>query len=704
MLAVFRALLLFFWLAALTIEKAVAAGGKLTAAATWSPEGVPTNTTDLQVTSTTTGNVENAAALTCRSLNFALAGQNYTHKWNWSAKVTVGGAAEAEGENAGVLLKLSAAMTVTLSGASLLVKGEAGGAITCAGQTLPAVTIEGTAKYKLADTMNLGSSTATLNRGTLELNGQRLECARFIGEGTNTKSVPFAGGYLKLTGTGNVLELNIASGAFTFGDSTGTIEVSDTSSTEKKTNVTSIVTVKPNVFIASGENILLDAELGKTLPTLQLNNARTESSTRSGLKLAEGNTYTITTITTNGKAGELAKLQSSGAGKAVVKISGEVVLDYVEIKNIEVTGTEHFYAGSHSVDGGGNKGILFRDPPVSLTRSASDSATVSDAATRTQAEPRTASDSATITEVATLLMTYARAGSDAATISDAAARIAGGERAATDSASIAEVGTRESAGARSASDSITVEDAAAVTIGSVLSASEAVNVAEAVSRTSQAERSGADSITATDAATRSTSGARSASELLHITEDVSTAGEGTRSTSDEVEVTDAARRIMHDPRSGADTISLADSPTSGAGHSRATVETVTFTDSGERLLTTIRLASDTAAIGETTTFIGSWVREPSDELNVDEATGAVFGSVVRGADSITVEDAAASFTTSTREGVDGMHVTDAATRVSVTTVYPTAIHFVNYKQARIEFVNGRQARIEFVNIHKEIAR
>jgi len=80
-----------------------------------------------------------------------------------------------------------------------------------------------------------------------------------------------------------------------------------------------------------------------------------------GLKLTSGVTQTVTGFTTNGSAGNLAKLLSTtGASAATIsKSSGSVAVDYMSIQDSTVTGGATWCAGANSTNVSGNTGWTF---------------------------------------------------------------------------------------------------------------------------------------------------------------------------------------------------------------------------------------------------------------------------------------------------------------------------------------------------------
>ena len=77
----------------------------------------------------------------------------------------------------------------------------------------------------------------------------------------------------------------------------------------------------------------------------------------------DGVTITVNDILGNGGSGTEVVLQAGSSSFNVVKASGIIAVDYYNITDSLASGGATFYAGSHSIDGGGNTGWIFEDPP-----------------------------------------------------------------------------------------------------------------------------------------------------------------------------------------------------------------------------------------------------------------------------------------------------------------------------------------------------
>ncbi len=110
--------------------------------------------------------------------------------------------------------------------------------------------------------------------------------------------------------------------------------------------------------IFSGDNITVTG--ANTFNSMAVNNAGLAN----GLFLTTGITQTVSAFSSNGYAGNLAKMFSSTAVNATIAKAGggTVSEDYMNINYITGSTANTWYMGSHSTDGGSNVNLIFSDP------------------------------------------------------------------------------------------------------------------------------------------------------------------------------------------------------------------------------------------------------------------------------------------------------------------------------------------------------
>lgn len=193
-----------------------------------------------------------------------------------------------------------------------------------------------------------------LGEGALLLNSQNLSVGRLESESAST--VTAGTSTIKITGVGREAKPMFAA-ASGFSAASATLEVTDTSETEKRFNAANL---SYGTITFAGPNIVLNE--GATIGTANVNNKGAAAT--KGLRIKQGTTVSVTTITFNGTGTERSRLESSEAGKpATLKIpSSKEVGGAVAVKDITVTGGTLTLTDPNAKDEGGNTGIVFAPP------------------------------------------------------------------------------------------------------------------------------------------------------------------------------------------------------------------------------------------------------------------------------------------------------------------------------------------------------
>ncbi|HSX24641.1 MAG TPA: fibronectin type III domain-containing protein, partial [Candidatus Andersenbacteria bacterium] len=294
---------------------------------------------------------------TARDLDFT----GFSGTWNnnnffvygnltWASGMTIG-----SGASAITMAATSGTKTLTTNGKTLdfpLIFNGAGGT------------------FQLGDNLTMGATrTLTLTNGTFNSNNKTITIGGFATSNSNTRTFTLGTGAMTLTGTGTVFSCANSSGLTL--NQTGTIVVSDTSATAKIWNGGNGATWGPVTI--SGDNVTINGS--NTWSTLNNNTAGLTT----GLVFQSGFTQVITTaFTSNGSAGNLAKLSASTPGSAATlsKSSGTVSVDYMSITDSAATGGATWLAGSHSTDGGGNSGWQFILAPSNFNGTAASNTSI----------------------------------------------------------------------------------------------------------------------------------------------------------------------------------------------------------------------------------------------------------------------------------------------------------------------------------------
>lgn len=253
-------------------------------------------------------------------------------------------------------LTLVSTMTLANINTTLQFSGRGSYTLTSAGQMIyPTVAINAPGgSVTLQDALTAGRSL-TVTIGTLTTNNYSVTVLTAL---TLNSS---AGAYLNLgsstitlTGTGAIWNTQ-TNGTLNAG--TSNVVLSNSTATAK--SFTSSGTKAYATVTFSGDSITINNAGTCYIDTLAVSTAGLAT----GLKLTSGQSVSIGALTSNGSAGNLAKLSASTAGSAstLTSSSGQVVVDYMSIQDVAVGGSATWYAGSHSVDVSGNSGWTWTD-------------------------------------------------------------------------------------------------------------------------------------------------------------------------------------------------------------------------------------------------------------------------------------------------------------------------------------------------------
>lgn len=199
-------------------------------------------------------------------------------------------------------------------------------------------------------------TAASLNLGMGTFNDGGYDVNLGLVAGTTIAAVVKSGNWTLTAGGGSYV-LDTAIGIT---DNGGTWTISDTNAAQQKGFGRGGNNRTFQRVIITGDNVLISGN--NTFGQLDVNTAGGTV----GLKILSGTTQTVTTFTTNGHAGALAKLVSgTGGSKATLastRLTVAAVVDYMSIQDIWVTPANQWWAGSHSTNVSGNSGWLWKDP------------------------------------------------------------------------------------------------------------------------------------------------------------------------------------------------------------------------------------------------------------------------------------------------------------------------------------------------------
>lgn len=252
-------------------------------------------------------------------------------------------------------LTLNASMVSSGSGFSFLGRSS-NHTITCAG-----ISLAGTQSlqapggtYTLQDAFLTAGAFSHLN-GTLVTQGFSCTSASLSSISTFARTLTLSTTTWTLTSTAVVTIINFLSAGLTLDATTATFVISVVSANTRTValGAQNIGTLTYTVAGSTGE---LDITGGGGIVTINFSDVTNARS----LKFTAGTTVTFTTFNVQGTATKLMTVASiTGAAHTLVKASGTVLCDYLNVVNSHAGGGATWYAGSDSTDGGGNTGWIF---------------------------------------------------------------------------------------------------------------------------------------------------------------------------------------------------------------------------------------------------------------------------------------------------------------------------------------------------------
>ena len=245
-------------------------------------------------------------------------------------------------------LTLSSTTTVTTTTNAITLAATSGTkTITTNGVTIPRpINLNGSGStYVLNDALtmdNAASRTFTLTAGTLNLNGKTLTTIGFV-TAAGLKNITFNGGAITVFGSGATAFNNAAPTNFTTTAGAGgngyiymTSASAKTFAAGSSTYAATLVQAGAGALTLSGSNTFVNLKNTTQPATITFTSSTT-------------NTFT-TDFKLKGTAGSLVTITSTTAGTAatVSKSSGNVVCDYISVKDNTPAGGATWYAGPHS--------------------------------------------------------------------------------------------------------------------------------------------------------------------------------------------------------------------------------------------------------------------------------------------------------------------------------------------------------------------
>jgi epidermal growth factor receptor substrate 15 len=271
-----------------------------------------------------------------------------------------------------------------------------------------------------------------------------------------------------------------------------------------------------------------------------------------------------------------------------------------------------------------------------LSRTAADTASATDTATRSVAEARTAADTASASDSAPRIASFARSASDTASATDTAVGVGGGNsRTASDAASATDTASRTlGLATRTTADTASALDTVTRTAPKTRTTADTASASDTATRTWAAARTATETASATDAGARLVAFARSASDTATAADAATRTAPRIRTASDTASATDTAAGSTSGnlQRTATDTTQATDTATRSAiTWARSTADTAQAVDAATRTAPRTRIVSDTAAAADVAVGVvnHSFTRTAADTANAaDTASGTVVAFTV----------------------------------------------------------------------------
>lgn len=200
----------------------------------------------------------------------------------------------------------------------------------------------------------------TLTNGTLDLNGFDLSCGTFNSFNSNVRTLSLGTGTLSLASGGTPWDFSTTTN-LTFNAGTSTLKFT-ASGTFNKSMFLGGLTYN-NIWLSGGG-------LGPWLffDAGTFNNFKCDAPPNV-IRFSAGTTYTVSSFSVVGTAGNLITLNSRTAASAftIAKAGGGVVgADYLAIQDSTASPGSTWYAGANSTNNGNNTGWTFTAPPPEI--------------------------------------------------------------------------------------------------------------------------------------------------------------------------------------------------------------------------------------------------------------------------------------------------------------------------------------------------
>lgn len=209
-------------------------------------------------------------------------------------------------------------------------------------------------------TMGAVGNNFSITRGTFNANNKSVTVGTFSSSNSDTRTITMGSGVWSVTSTGSSV-WSVSSIGLTLNGNTSTIKFTNTGS-GGKTFAGGGVTYN-NIWFAGGTGTGTYTITGSNT----FNDFKDNGTIAHSILFTHGTTQTVSTFHVTGNSGQLITLDSDTTATFALTLSGDYIVssDYLSIAHSSASPTTlHWYAGTHSTNGGTNTGWIFSAPTM----------------------------------------------------------------------------------------------------------------------------------------------------------------------------------------------------------------------------------------------------------------------------------------------------------------------------------------------------
>lgn len=236
-------------------------------------------------------------------------------------------------------------------------------------------------------------------------------------------------------------------------------------------------------------------------------------------------------------------------------------------------------------------------------------------------------------------------------------------RSISESISISPAVARVATKFRTTSDSISISPAVIRLYTAIRSISQSISISDALAEAALKFRTMADSVTISDALEAHKLLPRQIAETIGISDAVSRFKLAVRSISEPISISDSLARVASFFRSINQSISISDVITGFKLFTRSISQSIGISDSVTRLKTAIRAISQSTSISDAVTEAALKLRSISQSITISDSISKTLTKIISISQPITISDSITKLRTVIRNVSDSISISDAVTKL-----------------------------------------